>query len=219
MTIDMNIQHYTNMEDLAQGVADLVVQSGEQAIAKRGVFHWALAGGTSPKLCYEMLCDAPIDWKKVHVWFGDERCLPVGDVERNDEMANQAFLNHVPMPESNIHRIHAELGAKEAAKQYVDALSLISCLDLVLLGMGEDGHTASLFPDNPALLSHDLAVAVYDSPKPPSDRVSMGYKTLKAARQRIMMVTGEGKREVFERLRLGEDFPISINDSEWHTIL
>jgi len=219
MTIEMNIQRYSSVEALAQSVANLVVQSAKQAIVERGVFHWALAGGTSPKLCYEKLRDGPIDWKKVHVWFGDERCLPVGDVERNDWMADQALLNHVSIPTSNIHRIHAELGVKEAAKQYADALASIECLDLVLLGMGEDGHTASLFPNDAALLSDAFAVAIYDSPKPPSDRVSMGYKTLKAARQRIMMVTGEGKREVFERLCLGEDFPISIDNSEWHTTL
>ncbi|MDQ6991129.1 MAG: 6-phosphogluconolactonase [Mariprofundaceae bacterium] len=219
MTIDMTIQPYSSVEDLAQGVANLVVQSAKKAIDERGVFHWALAGGTSPKLCYECLSDAAIDWQKVHVWFGDERCLPVGDVERNDDMADQALLNHVSIPESNIHRIHAEWEAQKAAQQYCDELSLIPCLDLVLLGMGEDGHTASLFPNNPALLSEDLAVAVYHSPKPPSDRVSMGYKTLKAARQRVMMVTGEGKRDVFEKLCSGGDFPISIDNSDWHTTL
>jgi len=219
MTIDMNIQRYSSVADLAQSVADLVVKSAQKAIEERGVFHWALAGGTSPKLCYETLRDAPIDWEKVHVWFGDERALPVGDVERNDFMAEQALLNHVAMPAANIHRIHAELGVEKAANQYTNQLSSISCLDLVLLGMGEDGHTASLFPNNPALLSNELAVAVYDSPKSPSYRVSMGYKTLKAAHQRIMMVTGEGKRDVFERLCSGEFFPILIADSEWHTTL
>jgi len=216
---DMKIHRYTSVEALAQSVADFVVVSAKQAIQERGEFHWALAGGTSPKLCYEKLRDAAVDWQKVHVWFGDERCLPVGDAERNDQMADEALLNHVNIPASQIHRIHAELGAKEAAKLYAQELATIEALDFVLLGMGEDGHTASLFPNNPALLSDDLAVAVYHSPKPPSDRVSMGFATIKAARQRVMMVTGEGKRDVFERLCSGEDFPIAIDNSEWYSTL
>jgi len=219
MTVDMMVHRYESVESLARSVADLVIASAAQAIEERGVFHWALAGGSSPKLCYEMLRNAPMDWSKVHVWLGDERCLPVGDSERNDRMACEALLKHVAISEAQIHLIHAELGAEQGARDYANRLAAIDALDLILLGMGEDGHTASLFPNNPALLSDDLAVAVYNSPKPPSERVSMGYRTIKAARQRVMMVTGEGKRDVFERLCSGEDFPISIADSSWHTTL
>lgn len=201
--------------EVAQAVADIVVMSASEAIAERGVFHWVLAGGTTPKRCYELLQDADIDWLKVHVWFGDERCLPVGDHERNDVMADEALLKHVAIPSNQIHRIDAELGATEAAALYAEALSHIACLDLVLLGMGEDGHTASLFPNNPALSEQALAVAVFDSPKPPSNRVSLGYKALKSARRRVIMVTGEGKRDAFERVCAGEDLPVNIADSEW----
>jgi len=148
------------------------------------------------------------------VWFGDERCLPVGDAERNDVMADDALLNHVTIPTKHIHRIDAELGAVKAAALYAEALSNIS-LDLVLLGMGEDGHTASLFPNNPALLSDKLAVPVFDSPKPPSNRVSMGYKALEAAQRRVILVTGESKRDAFEQVCAGKSLPVNIADSEW----
>ncbi len=216
---DGRIYRLPTADAVAETVAELVVATAHDAIAKRGVFHWALAGGTTPKQCYGLLRDADMDWAKVHVWFGDERCLPVGDAERNDVMADAALFSHVAMPEAQMHRMHTELGAEQAAALYADALATIPCLDLVLLGMGEDGHTASLFPNNPALRNPSLAVPVYQSPKPPSERVSMGYTALKSARQRVMMITGEGKRDAFEQVCSGADLPVAIPDSDWYTSL
>ena len=217
--MNKHIKRFEKSLDVAQAVADIVKKTADECMAQRGVFHWVLAGGTTPKQCYALLRDADIDWPKVHVWFGDERCLPVGDNERNDVMADQALLNHVPVLQSHIHRIDAELGAEKAAALYADELAAIEALDLVLLGMGEDGHTASLFPDNSALLDERLAVPVFDSPKPPSDRVSMGYQALQGAHQRVMMVTGEGKRDAFERVCQGERLPIGRLDGEWYVSL
>ncbi len=213
------IYRCASADAVADAVVALVLGAAEQAIAQRGVFHWSLAGGTTPKQCYERLRDAAIDWQKVHVWFGDERCLPVGDGERNDVMADAALLQHATIPERQIHRIHAELGAEQAAALYAQELATMECLDVALLGMGEDGHTASLFPHNPALQLHDLAVPVFDAPKAPSDRVSMGYAALHAARQRVMMITGEGKRHAFEQVCSGADLPVNIPDSDWYTSL
>ncbi|MDX8396893.1 MAG: 6-phosphogluconolactonase [Mariprofundaceae bacterium] len=212
----MQISQYHDGTEVAKAVAELVFSGAQQAIKERGVFHWALAGGTTPKQCYELLRDADIDWSKVHIWFGDERCLAKGDVERNDVMADKALLEFVTIPEAQVHRMNAELGAEKAASLYEQALSQIPCLDLVLLGMGEDGHTASLFPANPALQDKRLVVPVYDSPKPPSDRVSMGYSALKSARRRVMMVVGEGKRTAFEQVCCEHALPIWIENSEWY---
>jgi len=217
--MNKQIKRFVTPVEVAQAVADVVVASASESIAKRGVFHWVLAGGTTPKQCYELLCDADVDWAKVHVWFGDERCLPVGDDERNDVMADKALLNHVPIPESHIHRMDTELGAEKAAALYADELAGIEALDLVLLGMGEDGHTASLFPNNPALQDERLAVPVFYSPKPPSDRVSMGYTALKSARRRIILVTGAAKREAFDKACAGELLPVNIENSEWYVSL
>jgi len=214
-----HLQHFETPLEVAQAVADVVKQSVDECIAQRGVFHWVLAGGTTPKQCYELLRDADIDWSKVHVWFGDERCLPVGDDERNDVMADKALLNYVPVLKSHIHRIDAELGAEKAAALYANELAGIEALDLVLLGMGEDGHTASLFPNNPALQDERLAVPVFHSPKPPSDRVSMGYTALKSAHRRVIMVTGEGKRDAFDKICAGEALPVNIENSEWYISL
>jgi len=217
--MNKSIRHFETPFDVAKAAAKMVEDTARECIAHRGAFHWALAGGTTPKRCYELLCDADIDWAKVHVWFGDERCLPVGDAERNDVMADEALLNHVAIPKQQVHRMHAELGAEQAAMLYADALASIDALDLVLLGIGEDGHTASLFPNNPALANPNLAVPVFNSPKPPSDRVSIGYKALKSAHKRVIMVTGESKRDAFEKICADVALPVNIDDSEWYVAL
>jgi len=211
--------HHENNDAVAQAVAHRIIASAASSIAARGVFHLALAGGTTPRCCYELLRDADIDWNKLHIWFGDERCLPIGDAERNDLMADDALLNHVTIPSYQIHRMAAELGPDQAASMYTEELKAIPGLDLVLCGMGEDGHTCSLFPGNPALSDDRPVVPVFNSPKPPSERVSLGYSALDAAHERIIMVTGEGKRDVFKRMRQGESFPVMIANSEWHSTL
>jgi len=215
----MHVHQHNNDTSVAQTIANRVIESAATAIAARGVFHWALAGGTTPRCCYELLRDTDVDWKNVHVWLGDERCLPIGHADRNDLMADAALLNHVPVPVNQVHRIMAELGPDQAAAMYTDELANIPCLDLILFGMGEDGHTCSLFPDNPALSDERLAIPVFNSPKPPSERVSLGYTAIHAARERIIMVTGEGKRAIFERICQGEVLPILIPNSEWHSSL
>jgi len=212
----MNIHPCADAEAVAQFAANAVVEGAATAIAARGVFHWVLAGGTTPKRCYELLRDADIDWSNVHIWFGDERCLPVGDAERNDLMADDALLNHVPIPSSQIHRMDAELGPELAAERYAALLADAPAMDLILLGIGEDGHTASLFPGNPGLDDSRLAIPVYNSPKPPSERVSMGYAVLNAARRCLIMVAGKGKADAMSRIRQGERLPVArVENSEW----
>jgi len=219
MSDAMRVHRYATSTDVATAVAERVVALAREAMTERGMFHWALAGGTSPKQCYALLRDADVHWSRVHIWFGDERCLAVGDPERNDVMAMDALLAHVPIPHAHIHVIHAEQGAKQGAALYAEALSTIPALDLALLGVGEDGHTASLFPCNPALLDGRLAVPVYHAPKPPAERVSMGHVMLEKARHRLFMVTGEGKRDVFARVCAGEGLPMLMADSDYYTSL
>ncbi len=212
----MNIHPCADAEAVAQYAATAVIESAAEAIAARGVFHWVLAGGTTPKRCYELLRDAQLDWSKTHVWFGDERCLPVGDAERNDWMADEALLSHVPIPSSQIHRMDAELGPEVAAARYDALLADAPTMDLILLGIGEDGHTASLFPGNPGLDDHRLAIPVYHSPKPPPERVSMGYAALNAAHRCLIMVAGKGKTDAMSRILAGERLPVArVSGSEW----
>lgn len=204
-------------DQLGAAVAQRIADMAAQAIAVRGVFRIALAGGETPRRCYEKLRDLAVDWAHVQVYFDDERCLPDGDVQRNDRMAFDALLKHVAIPPDNIHAIPAELGAREAAVRYAAVLADIERLDLVLLGMGEDGHTASLFLDNPAMASAAPVVPVFGAPKLPAERVSLGMGTLNAARCKIFLITGAGKREALEQIASGKLLPAAhVAAAEWH---
>ncbi len=212
----MNVHVHDDARAMGVAVARQIALLAKQAIAARGVFRLALAGGETPRRCYEELARMDIDWRHVQIYFGDERCLPPGDLNRNDAMVRDALFEHIAIPEENIHRIMAELGAADAVARYMLVLDGIR-LDLVLLGMGEDGHTASLFPGNPASASEAAVVAVYGAPKPPAERVSLGFMTLNAARAKLFMVAGEGKRSALERILRGEMLPAAkITDAEWH---
>jgi len=208
---------YDDLDDLSLAVAQRIAESAAQAIAARGVFHLVLAGGETPRRCYEKLRNLAIDWAHVQLYIGDERCLPKGDAQRNDTMIRAALLEHISIPQSNIHPIPAELGAPAAAAAYAAVLEQVAALDMVLLGMGEDGHTASLFPDNPATESAAIAVPVFNSPKPPPERVSLGMNTLSAARQKIFLVAGAGKRSALEQMLRGVLLPAAcVAAAEWH---
>ena len=193
---------------VAEQAVGRILAAAREAIAERGVFHLVLAGGTTPKLAYGLLAVADQDWRRWQVWYGDERCLPVDDPERNSRMAGGVWLDRVAFPVDNQHPIAAERGAEVAARDYADAVRGCELFDMVLLGMGEDGHTASLFPGQ----WHDpdeLVHAVHDAPKPPPDRVSLSSGVLAGAREVLMLVTGSGKREAVARWAAGESLPIA----------
>jgi len=183
--------------------------AAQLAISQRSGFHIVLAGGNTPRRIYETLRLTDTDWSSWHVYFGDERCLPPDHAERNSRMAGLAWLNHVGIPVAQIHVIEAERGAELAAQRYAQTVDRIEQFDLVLLGLGEDGHTASLFPrhdpgntpDAPAVL------AVHDAPKPPSERVSLSANRLGATRQVMFLVAGEAKRQAVQDWRNGINIP------------
>lgn len=194
---------------LQQRVAQAIERVAAEAISSRGEFRIVLAGGTTPRTVYEHLCRCGVGWASWHVYFGDERCLPCDHAERNSVMAWQAWLGKVDIPPAQIHAIPAELGAEEAARQYSCLLEQIGMFDLVLLGVGQDGHTASLFPGrDPGFDSAGMpAIAVHDAPKPPSDRVSLSAWRLGRARQVWFLVTGADKADAVRAWRDGADLP------------
>ena len=209
-----NVTIYEDTEALSRAVALRIDMLAQAAIEARGVFRIALAGGLTPRRCYEFLRERPVDWVHVQIFFGDERCLPAGDKDRNDTMAFAALIDHIDIPKANVHTIPAELGPVAAAARYSAELKEFDRFDLVLLGLGEDGHTASLFPGNAACLSRALAVAVFDAPKMPSLRVSLGINTLNAARTKLFIAAGDSKRDALRRI---EHMPAGrIDDAEWH---
>ncbi len=187
---------YSTTDDLIRDVVAQVSAFAQECIARRSVFHVVLAGGTTPRAVYEELRYIKTDWSAWHVYFGDERCLPAGAGDRNDTMAQQSWLQHVSIPSRQIHAIPAELGNLQGAETYRQVVQPVELFDLVLLGLGEDGHTASLFPGQtlgdeknaPAVL------AVSDAPKPPPERISLSAHRLSQARQVWFLVTGEAKR-------------------------
>lgn len=186
-----------------------VAAAEAEALAERGEFHIVLAGGGTPLRLYRALADQVHDWSRWRVWFGDERCLAPDDPERNSAMARRAWLDKVGMPAGNLHVIPAEQDVDQAARLYAEELSGLADFDLVLLGLGQDGHTASLFPGHHwgESAGSAAALAVADAPKPPPMRVSLSAKRLSRARRVLFLVAGAEKRDALARWRRGEDLP------------
>jgi 6-phosphogluconolactonase len=194
---------------VARAAVQLIAEAASSAIEARGVFRIVLAGGSTPRTVYRALRDLATPWSAWRVYFGDERCLPAEHADRNSRMASAAWLNDVPIPPGNVHPIPAELGPERGAAAYSRVLQEVDDFDLVLLGLGEDGHTASLFPghDWGQAPGSPAALAVHDAPKPPRERVSLSAERLSRARQVVFVVTGAGKREAVTAWRAGEAIP------------
>jgi len=195
-------------EAVAAATASLVALAIED-----GLRSLVLAGGTTPRRAYELLAGRPLPWGRVAVLFGDERCVPADDPESNYWMAHQALLERVHP--GTVHRMPGELGADAAAALYDGVVRAHSPIDLVLLGMGPDGHTASLFPGHPELRAAGGAVAVHGAPKPPPDRVSLTLAALREARRVVLVVTGADKAEALRAARRGEVPAGMIPDAEF----
>ncbi|MGD2113115.1 MAG: 6-phosphogluconolactonase [Gammaproteobacteria bacterium] len=193
---------------LEERVAGRILALAAAAIADHGCFRIVLAGGRTPGAVYRRLADAAADWPRWQVYFGDERCLPADDPERNSVMAARAWLDRVPIPPEQVHPVPAEQGAAAAAAAYRAIVQAALPFDLVLLGMGEDGHTASLFPGH-VHAAEELVHAVHDAPKPPPERVSLGLAALNDAGAVMVLVTGSGKRAAVERWRRGDNLPVA----------
>lgn len=186
-----------------------ILAAAGTAIEERGKFIIVLAGGSTPRAVYQMLRGAEADWSRWHVYFGDERCLPADDIERNSTMASDAWLGHVPIPHGQMHAIPAELGAKAAALAYAESLRDVGTFDLVLLGLGEDGHTASLFPGHKWGIEADApdTLAVNNAPKPPQERVSLSARRLSCTREVLFLVAGQTKRNAVAQWYAGDAIP------------
>src|SRR5512146_1540530 len=194
-----------------QAASRFILENAELSIATRGAFHIVPAGGNTPRDIYRRLCDADTDWSIWHVYFGDERCLPTDDPERNSSMVRSTWLDHVAIPARQVHVIQGELGPEAAAASYARDLAEVGEFDLVLLGLGEDGHTASLFSGRAWGEAEDAqpVLAVHDAPKMPSDRVTLSARRLSDARRVMFLVTGTSKMDAVNRLRAGERIPAS----------
>ncbi len=213
MTQNLNWQHLKNTNELAIKAAELIAQSAKHAIAAKGVFKLVLAGGSTPENAYRLLINIETDWNKWHIYYGDERCLPIEDKDRNSKMATDVFLKHTSIPKQQIHPIPSELGGQEAAIAYQAIVKQALPFDLVLLGMGEDGHTASLFPGHQHN-KNELVHAVSNAPKPPSERVSLSAKALSQSEQVIFLISANNKQQALADWQKGKDLPVATINIE-----
>ena len=202
--------------DVAKALADLFVHCGDDAIAARGRFNVSLAGGATPKAAYELLGTpeyaSKLDWSKVEVFFGDERCVPPDNPQSNYKMAKGAFLDRIGIPKANVHRIHGEDDPADAAMAYrselISRLGEEPRLDLVMLGMGPDGHTASLFPGTDPMEGDEmLARAVYSASQQ-QWRITLTPRVLNGARTVVFAVEGVGKASMLKQVREGPYDPV-----------
>lgn len=193
---------------LAREASDRILRDARLAIAERDRFNIVLAGGSTPIHTYQHMARQDSEWSRWHVYFGDERCLPIDDINRNSFQIVNQFLNDVAVPETQIHYMLAESGFENAVSDYEKKIRHAMPFDLVLLGMGEDGHTASLFPDHEYDKNLEV-VGVRNSPKPPADRVSLNYPTLNNTRKMLILIEGEHKQPAVQAWLAGEDLPIS----------
>jgi 6-phosphogluconolactonase len=197
--------------DDARQVAEIacqrILEQANSAIEQRNVFRIVLAGGSTPRMAYELLRQKKTDWQKWEFYFGDERCLPVGHAELNSTLAANSLLNNIPISPQQVFAIPAQLGPEQAAELYAGVVQKAMPFDLVLLGMGEDGHTASIFPGQD-WQGRPAAYAVHDAPKPPPDRVTLSIDALGNTRHLLYLITGAGKVNAVAQWLRGEVLPV-----------
>lgn len=222
------ISNSANADALAHETARKIAHSLQRAIADRGVAHLCLTGGSTPEKTYRALAGQLVDWPKVHVWFTDERCVPPDDEHSNFRMADNALLSHVAIPVEHVHRMTGESGGERAAVAYDGELHTTfgeqnaPTFDLLLLGVGPDGHVASLFPGAPSLRESGLWATATRAPEgmPVAERVSLTLPVMNRSRTVLFLLQGEGKREVFRRIIVrGEMLPAlmvrGLDETSW----
>jgi 6-phosphogluconolactonase len=204
-------------EQVAQEALEVITSSVRDAIAQRGVAHVSLAGGNTPKSTYQQLGAALGSWDNVEFWFNDERAVPPDDPQSNFKMVAEALGGH-----PTLHRIAGESDPEAASQAYEREMRArieptadagVPVIDLHVLGIGPDGHTASLFPGHPEVQITDrLVVPVHDSPKPPPTRVTMTLPVLQVARQRVFLAEGADKAQPVSVLVSGPnpEYPSSL---------
>lgn len=199
-----------DVEALAATGVRRVRRAAEAAIAERGCFNLALAGGSTPKALYQRLAAeaAAVDWARTRVFFGDERCVPPTHVDSNYRMARLALLDHVPVPAAQVHRMRGEDAPEEAAAAYEGALA--RPLDLALLGLGADGHTASLFPGTQALAENDRSCVAVAVPSLGVTRLTLTFPMFLEARAVIFLVAGVEKARTLREVVEGELRPDAL---------
>lgn len=205
-----HLHPYLDPETLAFGAAEFIGTKAKAAISNQGTFSMVLSGGSTPALTYQKLVEVSrreeLDWSRVQVFWGDERCVPPEHEQSNYRLARQTLLDHVPIPAGNIHRMACEADPEAGSRDYEQVLRLIfpeqdwPAFDLILLGLGDDGHTASLFPGMEILNERTRWVAPVYVPHLNSWRISLTPPALNAANAIAFLVTGESKASTLKQI-------------------
>ena len=198
-----DIRIFKDLEKLSRHAANLFVEQARQSIIERNRFLVALNGGSTPTRLFQLLgteYSAQVDWSKVHIFWGDERCVSPDDSGSSYGQARELLLSHIPIPDSNIHRVKGELKPMPASEDYARVLKDFAeggfdwpRIDLVYLGMGEDGHTASLFPGSPVNVTEPTLPVTAHYQDRPANRVTLTQLVFNNARMVVFMATGEKK--------------------------
>jgi 6-phosphogluconolactonase len=210
-------------DELYDRAAELFAQYADEAVEQRGVFTAALSGGSTPKRLYSLLAERfqdRVPWSKVHVFFSDERCVPPDHPDSNYRMAYESLISRVDIPPENVHRMKGEKEPGDAAAEYAEDLRKVvgregmPKLDLILLGMGEDGHTASIFPGSEAVDEASNPVISQYVPKLNTHRLTLSPPVLMNGRRVLVLVTGPKKAAALEQVLQGpyepEHYPAQL---------
>jgi 6-phosphogluconolactonase len=201
------VRIFKDLEELSHAAAELFIDQAAHSAVERDQFLVALNGGSTPNRLFQLLATeylGNVDWSKVHIFWGDERCVPPEDPGSSYGQARDMLLSHVPIPQANIHRVKGELDPSAASNDYARVLKEFASppldwprFDLVYLGMGEDGHTASLFPGSPADVSEPTMPVTAQYQDRPANRVTLTPVVFNSARVIVFMATGEKKARTF----------------------
>jgi 6-phosphogluconolactonase len=205
----LKISEFSLYEEFVNAAILEVTMASERAIKKNRSFKIVLSGGETPIPIYKKLAKQNLDWNCWHIWLADERGCSVDETVLNWEMIKKSLLDHVSIPEENLHRIKTEEGVESAALLYSHTLQEVTFFDMAILGLGEDGHTASLFPgiDRKNEDIMPSAFAIFESPKPPSDRVTLSAERLCTSDHVLFLVSGNAKKNSIISLIAGDDIP------------
>jgi 6-phosphogluconolactonase len=225
--IKPDVRVFGDLASLSEAAALLFIDSSARAITDRGRFLVALSGGNTSLKLYELLAQSPyreqVDWPSVHAFWGDERCVPPEDLENNYRQVHDVLLSRVPIPSENIHRVPSDLEPEAAALNYALILKQFASppldwprFDLVLLGMGEDGHTASLFPGSEVSVSTPTSAVTAQYQNRPARRVTLTPIVFNAARRIIFLISGGSKSETLAGVLYGEYYPEQLPAQRIH---
>jgi 6-phosphogluconolactonase len=215
----MQIHTFATPAEAAAASAERFAELAREAVDRRGRFSVALSGGTTPRAAYRLLAEEPyrsrIPWEGVHLFWGDERCVPPGHARSNFGMANDAFVSRVPVPPANVHRMRGEWAPRQGAEEYARELAgffgtRTPRFDLVHLGVGADGHTCSLFPFDPLLLERERTVGTAILRELGEPRITLTVPVVNAAAHVEMLAPGADKAEVVWKVLRGPRDPHRI---------